>query len=51
MDTYIRVSNIINYIEIFIVIANVILITFRKDAKGVHDLLSNTSVVYKEKEK
>lgn len=51
IDTYIQVSNIINYIEIFIVIANVMLITFRKDAKGVHDLLSNTSVVYKEKEK
>lgn len=51
MNNYIQVSSIINYIEIFIVIANVILITFRKDAKGVHDLLSKTSVVYKEKEK
>ena len=51
VEKYTSVSSIISYFELLIVVINVIMITFRKDARGVHDLISNTSVVYKEKEK
>ena len=50
MDSYLKVSGIINYIELIIIVAIVIMINMRKDQRGLHDLLSKTKVVYVEKE-
>ena len=50
MNAYNSIASILNSIEIFIIIANVIMIKFRKDSRGLHDLISKTQVVYKEKE-
>ena len=51
MDTYLSVSGIINYIELVVFVAIAIMVTWRKDGRGLHDLLSKTKVVYVEKEK
>ena len=51
MDTYLSVSGIINYIELVVFVSIAIMVTWRKDGRGLHDLLSKTKVVYVEKEK
>ncbi len=51
VDSYVLASNIINYVEIFIGITSVFMISIRKDGRGLHDIIAKTEVIYKEKEK
>ena len=46
MNAYFKYSNILNYFESGILFACVLLILFRKDNRGLHDLIANTKVVY-----
>ena len=51
MNAFTRTSNIISYIEFFILITSALMINIRKDSRGIHDIISNTSVVYRKEEK
>ena len=48
-NNYMVVTNIINYIFLFISIISFVMIIVRKDNRGLHDMLVNTKVEYIEK--
>ena len=49
VNSYFMISNIILAISSLIFLINVILILFRKDGRGLHDLLAKTIVVEKDR--
>ena len=49
VNSYFMISNIILAISYLIFLINVILILFRKDGRGLHDLLAKTIVVEKDR--
>ncbi len=51
MNDYLMFNNIFSNIQMVIYMAIVIMILFRKDNKGLHDLIAKTSVVYEREEK
>jgi len=51
MNTFLKASNIISGIEMFILMTSIFLILMRKDGRGLHDLISGTLVKYREKER
>ena len=50
-SSFMSISGYISTIELTIAMITVVMITMRKDARGLHDLISNTSVVYRKEEK
>ena len=50
-SSFMNISGYISTIELTIAMITVVMITMRKDARGLHDLISNTSVVYRKEEK
>ncbi len=46
VNNYLVVATIINYIFTFLAIISFVLILVRKDKRGIHELITNTKVVY-----
>lgn len=49
-SSYMNSLTYVQMIDIFIIFASIILILMRKDARGLHDLIANTEVIYTEDE-
>lgn len=47
-NNYINISMIVSYIFLMISIISFVMIRFRQDRRGLHDLLANTKVIYEE---
>lgn len=50
VNTFIYIYTIVGYVEFFVIIVSFFMVTYKKDGKGLHDMIAGTSVIEEVKE-
>ena len=45
VNTFIYIYTIVGYVEFFVIIVSFFMVTYKKDGKGLHDMIAGTNVI------
>ncbi len=50
VNTFTYIYTIVGYVEFFVIIVSFFMVTYKKDGKGLHDMIAGTNVIEEVKE-